>query len=607
MLLELKSAYKQLKNVMMKKIINYPFIFLAASFFVLGCNDEFLERQPLDKISNASFWNTENDLAVYNNYFYHMNQDDNKLPILMGHDIGFDSHRYSYLHYDGFSDNTAPRHSRHNNYQKVRAGKHNVPNTPYWFGYKGFDFLRALNVGLANYDKAKISDVSKNHYKGEARLFRAWFFANKISYFGKAQWVDKEVTTADEDILYGTRDERDMVMGKVLEDLNFATANMYESVAGKLNRSAALLVKSRICLFEGTWRKYHGLSGADSWLTEAAKAAKELIDSGKYGLHKGSDPKHTYNELHRIENLDGNKEVIFFHRYERGIRTNHVQSYHKGYNGGATKNMVEDYLCTDGLPISLSPLYKGDEKYTDIFENRDPRLRQTILHPDDQPIYNYGKHEKSKYPYPRIQGMSGGLRTYTGYHIIKIFNVNSAHASYNTSVTPAITLRYAEALLNYAEAKAELGGGAISQADLDMSINKLRDRVGMPHLTSSPQMDPRYANDGISAVLAEIRRERRVELFMEGFRYDDLRRWKQGKKLEQKDYGMRWDDANKGLVDPDGKATVKTGLVDGIPYLEVYKGTDYETPVFDESKHYLWPMPVSVMSQNSNIKQNPGW
>lgn len=590
----------------MKKYINKLSLLFIASVGVLSCNDEFLERTPLDQISNASFWNTENDLAVYNNYFYHLNQDDAKLPILMGHDVGFDSHRHSYLHMDGFSDNTAPRHSRHNNYQKVRAGKHSVPSSPFWYGYRGWDFLRALNVGIANYDKADVSAAVKGHYSGEARLFRAWFYANKISYFGKAQWVDKEVTTADEDILTGKRDDRDLVMGKVLEDLNFATTNMYENAAGKLTRSAALLVKSRICLFEGTWRKYHGLSGADTWLTEAASAAKELIDSGKHSLHIGASGQE-YNELHRTENLDGNSEVIFFHRYERGIRTNHVQSYHRGYNGGATKSMVEDYLCDDGLPISLSPKYNGDTSYTDIFENRDPRLRQTILHPDDQAIYRYGNHDFGVYTYPRIQGMAGGQRIYTGYHIIKVFNVGSSYASYNSSVTPGISLRYAEALLNYAEAKAELGGGTISQADLDISINKLRDRVGMPHLDANPPMDPKYANDGITAVLAEIRRERRVELFMEGFRYDDLRRWKQGKKLENKDYGIRWDDANKSVIDPDGKATVQSGEVDGVPYLEIYKGTDYETPVFDESKHYLWPIPSDVRSQNPNIEQNPGW
>jgi hypothetical protein len=160
-------------------------------------------------------------------------------------------------------------------------------------------------------------------------------------------------------------------------------------------------------------------------------------------------------------------------------------------------------------------------------------------------------------------------------------------------------------LLNYAEAKAELG--TLDQAGLDMSINKLRDRVGMPHLTMTPQMDPRYASWGVSALIVEIRRERRVELFMEGFRYDDLRRWKLGKELLKKDMGMRWDDANQSRFDPDKKATVKTGLVDGIPYLEPYKGTDYETPKFDEGKHYLWPIPINSISQNPALGQNPGW
>jgi hypothetical protein len=433
------------------------------------------------------------------------------------------------------------------------------------------------------------------------------FYADKIKNFGTVQWVENEVTLEDQDILYGARDSRDFVMGKVLEDLNFAAANMRDNGhQNKLSKSAALLMKSRICLSEGTWRKYHGLGGEATYLQAAADAAKELIDSGKHSLHVGAAGR-TYNELHSQESLDGNSEVIFFQRYERGTRTNHVQSYNRGYNGGATKSMVEDYLCSDGLPISLSPLYQGDATLADVFTDRDPRLRQSILHPADQPIYKYGNHDFAANPYPRIQGMSGGLKTYTGYHIIKVYNVVAAHASYNSSITPGISMRYAEALLNYAEAKAELGGGAISQADLDISINKLRDRDGMVHLVENPPMDPRYAADGISAVLVEIRRERRIELFFEGFRYDDLRRWKQGKKLEHKDYGMRWDAATRAAVDPDGKTTVKTGLVDGVEYLEPYKGTDFETPTFDESKHYHWPLPLDVLSQNPELGQNPGW
>jgi starch-binding outer membrane protein, SusD/RagB family len=585
-----------------------------ATLFSVSCNDDFLERAPLDEISNDIFWNTENDLKVYNNGIYHLARNEDNVPILMGHDEGFDSQARGIWYLDGFSDNTAPRAPRAEHFQRVRAGKHITPDNAnqFWFGYEGWNFLRAINVGLANYPRAKVTEEVRNKYVAEARLLRGWFYADKVQKFGDVQWIDKEVSVSDDDILYGERDPREFVMDKVLEDLNFATTSLPDDwkdgkAPGRLNRWAALLVKARVCLFEGTWRKYHGGSNADTWIQAAADAAKELMDNGPYSLFTTGDTTNSYNTIHRLTDLSGNPEVIYWRRYQQGIFTNHVQSYHKDYNGGATKNMVEDYLCADGLPITLSPLYKGDAVYEDIWENRDPRLRQSILHPDDQPIYRYGNHDyKPENRYPKVQGMTTpGNKIATGYHIIKVYENNAAYATYNTSTTPAIILRFGEALLIYAEAKAELG--TITQEDLDVSINLLRDRVGMPHMTLSPPMDPRYANDGVSALIAEIRRERRVELFIEGFRYDDLRRWKQGKKLEQKDYGIRWDAANKARFDPANQVTIKTGLVDGIPYLEIYKGTDYETPVFDESKHYLWPIPISDISQNPNLGQNPGW
>ena len=192
-------------------------------------------------------------------------------------------------------------------------------------------------------------------------------------------------------------------------------------------------------------------------------------------------------------------------------------------------------------------MYQGDAVYEDIFVDRDQRLRQTILHPEDQPIYSYGNHDFDKYPYPRVQGMSGGLRNYTGYHIIKVYDVKFGHATYNTSETPAIVLRYAEVLLTLAEAKAELG--TITQGDLDNTINRLRGRVGVAPLDmAAVPVDPRYTTLHSNPLIVEIRRERRIELFMEGFRYFDLLRWKWGKMLEGKDYGMRWDDANRSTL-----------------------------------------------------------
>lgn len=594
---------------MKKNILKLSLVVFATLLFSCEINDDYLERIPIDAISNETFWNTENDLKVYNNGLYHLAKDDINVPIMLGHHNGFDSQWASASYLDGYSDNMAPIEPRGLRFAEVRAGIHQVPNGPQDFGWRGWNFLRAINVGMDNYGKAKVPDAVRNKYIAEARLFRGWFYADKVSKFGDVTWVDHELTTESEE-LYAARTPREEVMENVLADLTFATENLPSSMKvegdpGRFNKWVALAIKARYCLFEGTWRKYHGGSNPEKWLTEAANAAKQLIEQGPYKLYTGGDAAHVYNAIHRMTDLSGNSEVIYWRKYATGVEVNHFISYHAGYNGGATKDAVEDYLCTDGLPISLSPLYKGDAVYENIFENRDPRLRQTILHPEDQPYYRYGNHDYLVYTYPRIRGISGGRNTATGYHIIKNYENNAAVATYNTSTTPAITIRLGEAMLIYAEARAELG--TITQADLDMSVNKLRDRVGMPHLTLNPPMDPRYASWGVSSLIVEIRRERRIELFMEGFRYDDLRRWKLGKKLEQKSYGMRWDAANQTRFDPQKKATIKTSAINGIPYLEPYQGTDYANPVFNESKHYLWPIPINSISQNPALGQNPGW
>ncbi|WP_236974042.1 RagB/SusD family nutrient uptake outer membrane protein [Membranihabitans maritimus] len=590
----------------MKNIIIKHSLALLVVLGLASCNDDFLERYPLDEVSNETFWNTENDLRVYNNSLYDLARNDDAVPIMMGHYQNFESHWGGIWYLDEFTDNIAPRHSRHTRYQQVRAGKHTVTSGSQWFGYKGWNFVRAINVGLENYGTADVSQEVKDKYAAEARLFRGWFYADKVSKFGDAPWVDRELNVDSEE-LYASRTPREEVMANVLDDLNFASQNLPDDWGdgggpGRLNRWAALLVKSRICLFEGTWRKYHGGTNPDMWLQEAASAAKELMDNGPYELYQTGDPENDYNAIHQItDDLTGVPEVMYWRRYELGIYTNHVQSYHRGYNGGATKSMVEDYLCTDGLPITLSPLYEGDATIEDVFQNRDPRLRQTILHPDDVLKYGYGNFDTR--PYPRLRGMDGGQTIETGYHIIKVFDPNTSYATYNTSNTPAITLRYGEALLNYAEAMAELG--TISQEDLDISINLLRDRVGMPHMDiNNIPVDPRYTSDGVSPLIVEIRRERRVELFMEGLRYDDLRRWKQGKKLETPDYGIRWDAAAQTRYEG---ANVLSSMVDGVPYVDIYQGTDFADPVFDENKHYLWPIPTSTISQNPNVQQNPGW
>jgi len=586
---------------------NIVYLIILTTFFI-SCNDDALEKYPLTSISSETFWNSENDLMIYNNIFYDYAKL-NTMRLLNGNHEG--ANRAGQYSLDGMTDNDARTLAFSADHAEIRAGIIIPDSNPISFGWNNtcFNFVRAINIGLANYDRADISQSIIDKYKAEARLFRGWMVADKVSLYGDYPWLDKELNIDSEE-LFAERTPRETVMTNVLADLDFACTNLPNNwgdgnAPGRLNRWCALLIKSRICLFEGTWRKYHGGNDVNTWLQAAADAAKELIDDGPYELYSTGDPAHDYNAIFQKNDLTGINEVMYWRRYMQGVINNSWETYY--YMSCATKSTVEDYLCTDGLPITLSDLYQGDEVFENLFENRDPRLRQTVLHPDDVDYYNYGGYGDDGTEIPVLLGMTGIYYSQTGYHQVKHSNYEQGklvHEGY----TPCVILRFGEALLNYAEAKAELG--TLSQSDLDVSINKLRDRVGMVHMDiNNIPVDPRYIDWAVSPLIVEIRRERRVELFAEGFRFDDIRRWKLGEKImTKKDYGIRWDEANRNRIDPDGSTTLKFEVEpeSGIEYICPNKGTVLEFPVF-EDKHYLWPIPVDARSQNPAVGQNPGW
>ena len=374
-----------------------------------------------------------------------------------------------------------------------------------------------------------------------------------------------------------------------------------------MNKWAALALKSRICLYEGTYQKYHqGGGDANMWLTQAASAAKLIMDSGKFSLYKTGNPTTDYRYSFHQKDLSANPEIIYWKKYIDGINPTSAMTYYMNYQGGATKDFIDDYLCTDGLPISQSPLYMGDNSIESTFMNRDPRMRQTILHPvdagPDKPLHLAGG---SVLTYPRFQGQNTDFRgSLTGYMVIKFYD-DVDWVSYNHETTASVIFRYGEVLLNYAEAKAELGG--ITQSDLDMSVNLLRDRVAMPHVNlGNMVVDQKYTYQGLAPVVLEVRRERRVELFGEGYRYDDLIRWKTAQdRLNKPSLGIQW---NATAIARFPGTTVKSSVdpVSGKTYLDAYKGTAYETTNFTD-KNYLWPIPTFVLSENPQLGQNPGW
>lgn len=585
------------------KIIKYLLTFIVLG--VLSCSDDFLDRTPLDEVSNETFFSNENDIVNYNNSLYDIAKNDRDYPIMMGLGPGPGVLFYHGIWWqDEMSDNLGADHPRAIEMYRVRAGKHNIDNNPRPMGYTGWDLIRSINFGLENYDRAGLQEADVNKYKGEARLFRGWFYSDKVRRFGDVQWIDK-VLNIDSEELFNPRDNRDFVMQKVLEDLDFAIAGLPEDWGngenpGRVDKWVALAVKSRVCLFEGTWRKYHGLSNADFWLEQCVAASKELMDSGGFTLYNTGDPIGDYRYASSSTTQEGNPEVIYWRKYESLINGHFASRLFWNYNGGATKSFVEDVLCEDGLPISLSPLYAGDAQIEDVFVARDSRLRQCVLNPADKELLNYPNDD---FDYPRLNGMSGGRnRSNTGYHVVKHWNAEDEQRPRNQHIASPPCLRLGEVLLNFAEAKAELG--TLTQGDLDISINLLRARVNMPGLDINPPMDPIYADMGVSSLIVEIRRERRVELFLEGHRYHDVRRWKQGPRFfGQSDFGIRFDAAAEARYEG---ADVEITEINGIPYIDVRKDTDF-VPEFDESRHYLWPIPANVISQNPNIQQNPGW
>ena len=496
------------------------------------------------------------------------------------------------------------------NYISAKNRMDGVITVPTAGGGWSWTNVRNVNYFLANADRVT-TGLLKDQYIGEAYFFRAWFYFELLKQFGDLPIITKTLSIADEDILYSERKSRTDVVNFIVSDLDQAIAKMKlktEVGAGRLNKDIALLFKSRICLYEGTWEKYHkgtpfaGTTDGTVFLNLAATAAKTLMDGNRYSLTTGNT-KSVYYELFNQIDLTSNKEVLFWKQYNSLLSGDNFtnQQWNWPHASGYTREFVRSYLCTDGLPISLSPLYKGDGDLRTVAVNRDPRCDQTIMKPGDALSISV-KNDTVKFVTPVLTGQADP----TGYESKKWRRPQvDPRTNGNTGELAWIIFRYAEALLNYAEAKAELL--QLTQADVDLSINKLRQRVGMPNLNiSSITTDPAWPDYGytLTPLLQEVRRERAVELAAEGFRLTDVMRWRAHKLFEGKrPRGTKYTDELKKLV-----ATLKQ---DTEGYLDPYSVNVLAGPGstwgFNPTKHYLMPLPTNELTINTKLKQNPGY
>ena len=528
-----------------------------------SCNDEFLDREPLDAISDVAFWQNEEQLLLAVNATYDYLKGKNTVDM------------------ENLGDNTVwPTQS---GYQLIGSGNYNNDvgqlNSEWVSAYAG---IRRCNHFLENYDKADMpNEELKARYSSEVRFIRAYLYSYLTFFFGDVPFITTAVNVGDEE-LYAPRDPREEIVEWILQELTEAAENLPVSYSnsefGRITKGAALGWKSRVALF------YHQYDVAES-------AAREVMDLGVYELYPdyyelfvnegqaSKNPSNRETMLSRVYTTD-----ISMHNLSREI---HVPDQPTRWN--PTQSLVDAYLSIDGRTIEESPLY-DESTYASIFENRDPRMKMTLLHPG----HPWGGREDGNpdntnnaiFTAPKFNQDRQGSTTMTGYYFSKYCELDAV-PTYNRDENDIIILRYAEILLNYAEARLEQG--TLTQADVDATINLLRQRVGM-HPMNIAELES-WGMD----LREEIRRERRIELALEGQRYFDILRWEQGHLLAEDIKGMKRDliirqqDVQNVPTDEDGHIIFLTGRT------------------FEAPKHYLWPIPLQQRDRNPNLSQNEGW
>ena len=590
----------------MKKIL-YSLMLVLAGFAFTGC-DDLLDAVPLDKMTPDTYFKNEGELKAFAIVFYEAFPEGDL-----------------YISNDD--------HYTQNNMSNEEMGKRTIPASGSGWSWGA---LRNINTLLENLSHCPDA-AAHAKYEALGRFFRAYFYFNKVKRFGDVPWYDSVVGSTEKEKLNRPRDSREFIMGKMIEDLDCAIANLpTDKNVYEVTKWTAMALKSRVLLFEGTFRKYHAgdvfLSTLPSdahdykwYLNECAKVSLEFIQTSGYGLHP------SYFELfHTMNASDLMDEVILARDYNKtyGAYHNSGSTMNTGSRGcpSVTKKLIASYLMKDGSRFTDIQGWQTMDFQQEV-KDRDTRLAASIRTP------GYKRMGESSTTSPDFKV------TFSGYHPDKYVTTVDQDTN-NASDIDLVLFRTGEILLNYVEAVAE--AGTITQADLDLTVNQLRKRGGIskaltlseanaspdPFLTDASwggYQSPVLLSDPNKGVILEIRRERAIELAQEGYRYYDIIRWKEGKVFEAPFYGMYF--PGVGVYDVDGNSTNDIEIFETASSSNASSTKKLNDEIFltngnsglvwlhkniirnwDENKDYLYPIPTDDRNLTGGaLTQNPGW
>lgn len=599
---------------------------LIASVLCLGTTSCFdMNQEPQGEMSTVGAFTTVSEINMYLNMFY-----QGSVPVMGGGTVNNTAIKTQSISStngiafgDANSDNLYP-----NAIDTRLAGETSLSNAAELDDYKA---IRNVNFLLQNITNCEDKGTDYEQCLGEAYYFRAAYYYHLLVNYGGVTWIEDQLDP-DSELMKRPRNTRTEIVDYILNDLKDAITYLKEqdnNATRRVHRDVARALKSEVALFAATWEKYHRaendpfydktLTNPDAkikeWLELAATAAKEVIDRNVWSIHSTGKPLTDYRDMFIDTDLSDNQEVLWWKEYNASAGIGHNVTYYACQGGGqigVSASLVDDYLTIDGKPFTGNAKLEAKRTYGAELspELRDPRLSQTVFMPGQQ-IRNDG----TLYAWPPLDATNYHQNT-TGYSILKYeeFNTSNsaAYTTANRSQAPAIQVRYADILLNYAEALAELDG-ANNASEIQKALHPLRVRVNMPDVDFDREYntDADYPFHNLDKYIQAVRRERRVEKALENCRLTDILRWAAADELivGKTPTGALYTGSTLG-EHFEGIMTVGSNiwLKDG--YIVSFNNTNYPNGwQFDVDRDYLLPIRQEMVGGLTGglWEQNPGW